>query len=83
MRAKLTWATAALLSSAGAAMAQNTPSAPNAPGAPKAPSVEQGGGVNAFAIQQDRNGAMNYWTPERLREAKPMPLPMIDPKTLK
>lgn len=37
-------------------------------------------------LTQENNGAIDpiaYWTPERMKEAKPMPLPKADPKRIK
>ncbi|SDB11287.1 hypothetical protein [Bauldia litoralis] len=35
------------------------------------------------ATPQSKERAKDYWTVERMRKAKPMPSPVLDPETLK
>ena len=32
------------------------------------------------STKRDANKALNYWTPDKMAEAKPIPLPRKDPK---
>jgi hypothetical protein len=74
MQAKLALVAAVLLVSAGAAMAQDPP---------KSLPAQDGGQVDVHVVPQDQNNLLRYWTAERLRNAKPMPLPKVDPKNFK
>lgn len=64
------WAVAAALSATVVAVAAwRTASAGPAPGPPPGP------GTTSSDVRQDPDEARDYWTPERMREARPAPMP--------
>ena len=90
----LTVVGAVSLSSMVIAMAQQTPQPPN-----QAPSSELPPGqgpssqapssqpptnqIDSTRTQSNERSLTEFWTPERLREARPMPTPRVDPDEVK
>jgi len=58
------------------AMAQQTPK--QSPSSP--PPASQ---IDSTRTQTDDKSLTEFWTPERLREARPMPTPRVDPEEVK
>jgi hypothetical protein len=57
------------------AMAQQTPKE-----TPKqTPATPPANQIDSVRTPTDNKGLTEYWTPERLREAQPMPMPVVDP----
>jgi hypothetical protein len=91
----LTVVGAVSLSSMVTAMAQQTP--PNTPSqAPssqspssQAPSTQppssqpSANQIDSARTQSNEQSLTEFWTPERLREARPMPTPQVDPNEAK
>ena len=61
-----------------AAMAQTPKQTPSQAPASKTPPDK----IDSVRTPNDRSLA-EYWTPERLREAQPMPMPRVDPNDVK
>ena len=57
------------------AMAEQTPKQ-NPNQTPATPPANQ---IDSVRTPTDNKGLAEYWTPQRLREAQPMPLPVVDP----
>jgi len=36
--------------------------------------------IDSARTPTDNKGLTEYWTPERLRNAQPMPMPVVDPE---
>jgi len=64
------------------AMAQQTPQPPQAPQqSPSSPaSANQ---IDSSRTPPNDKSLTEFWTPERLREARPMPTPRVDPDDVK
>jgi hypothetical protein len=77
----LTIVGAVAASSSVAAMAQQTPKqTPSTPQqTPSAPPANQ---IDS-ARTADEKSLVEFWTPERLRNARPMPTPRVDPNEVK
>jgi hypothetical protein len=86
----LTVVGAALLSSMVTAMAEQTPqnnpnraplsqSTPTEAPSPQAPANQ----IDSARTQPNERSLTEFWTPERLREARPMPTPRVDPDEAK
>jgi cytoskeletal protein RodZ len=60
---------------------QSTPSQAPSPQAPssQAPSNQ----IDSARTQSNERSLTEFWTPERLREARPMPTPRVDPDDVK
>jgi hypothetical protein len=57
------------------AMAQQTPKE-----TPKeTPATPPANQIDSVRTPTDNKGLTEYWTPERLRQAQPMPMPVVDP----
>ena len=64
------------------AMAQQTPTPKQAPSSsqPQQPSSQPPANqLDSTRTQQSEKSLTEFWTPERLREARPMPTPSIEP----
>lgn len=59
------------------AMAQETPK--QTPSSPPAPANQ----IDSARTQPDDKSLTEFWTPERLRSARPMPTPRVDPNEVK
>jgi hypothetical protein len=57
------------------AMAQQTPKE-TPKQTPASPPANQ---IDSVRTPTDSKGVAEYWTPERLRNAQPMPMPVVDP----
>jgi cytoskeletal protein RodZ len=82
------------LSSMVTAMAQQTPQPPNQapssePPSSQAPSSQAPSSqppanqIDSTRTQSNERSLTEFWTPERLREARPMPTPRVDPDEVK
>ena len=82
------------LSSMVIAMAQQTPQPPNQapssePPSSQAPSSQAPSSqapanqIDSARTQSNERSLTEFWTPERLREARPMPTPRVDPDDVK
>ena len=82
------------LSSMVTAMAQQTPQPPNQapssePPSSQAPSSQAPSSqppanqIDSTRTQSNERSLTEFWTPERLREARPMPTPRVDPDDVK
>ena len=77
------------LSSMVTAMAQQTPQAPNQAPSSQTPSSQAPSGqppanqIDSARTQSNERSLTEFWTPERLREARPMPTPRVDPDEVK
>ena len=60
------------------AMAQQTPETPKQ--TPAAPPANK---IDSVRTPTDNKSLTEFWTPERLRNAKPMPMPIVDPNAFK
>jgi hypothetical protein len=77
------------LSSMVTAMAQETPQPPtqvpaiqspsSQPSSKEAPATQ----IDSARTQSNERSLTEFWTPERLREARPMPTPRVDPDEVK
>jgi cytoskeletal protein RodZ len=76
------------------AMAQQTPQPPNQapssePPSSQAPSSQAPSSqapanqIDSARTQSNERSLTEFWTPERLREARPMPTPRVDPDDVK
>jgi hypothetical protein len=90
----LTVVGAVSLSSMMTAMAQQTPLSPNQapssqtpssrPPSSQAPSNQAPANeIDSTRTQSNERSLTEFWTPERLREARPMPTPRVDPDEVK
>ncbi len=85
----LTVVGAVSLSSMVTAMAQQTPQAPNQAPSSQTPSSQAPSGqppanqIDSARTQSNERSLTEFWTPERLREARPMPTPRVDPDEVK
>jgi len=90
----LTVVGAVSLSSMVTAMAQQTPQSPNQapssqPPSSQAPSSQSPSSqppanqIDSARTQSNERSLTEFWTPERLREARPMPTPRVDPDEVK
>jgi hypothetical protein len=90
----LTVVGAVSLSSMVTAMAQQTPLSPNQapssqtpssrPPSSQAPSNQAPANeIDSTRTQSNERSLTEFWTPERLREARPMPTPRVDPDEVK
>jgi hypothetical protein len=85
----LTVVGAVTLSSVVTAMAQQTPQSPNQapssePHSSQAPSSQAPANqIDSARTQSNERSLSEFWTPERLREARPMPTPRVDPDEVK
>src|SRR5262245_8953987 len=90
----LTVVGAVTLSSMVTAMAQQTSQSPNQapssePPSSQAPSSQAPTGqapanqIDSARTQSNERSLTEFWTPERLREARPMPTPQVDPNEVK
>ena len=90
----LTVVGAVSLSSMVTAMAQQTPQNPNQapssqPPSSQAPSSQAPSSqppanqIDSARTQSNERSLTEFWTPERLREARPMPTPRVDPDDVK
>jgi cytoskeletal protein RodZ len=82
------------LSSMVTAMAQQTPQPPNQapssePPSSQAPSNQAPSSqppanqIDSTRTQSNERSLTEFWTPDRLREARPMPTPRVDPDDVK
>jgi len=82
------------LSSMVIAMAQQTPQPPNQAPSSEPPSSQAPSGqapssqppanqIDSARTQSNERSLTEFWTPERLREARPMPTPRVDPDEVK
>ena len=67
------------------AMAEETPKqtpgqSPASP--PQAGQIDQASQIDSVRTQDDKS-LTEFWTPERLRAARPMPTPRVDPDEIK
>jgi len=90
----LTVVGAVSLSSMVTAMAQQTPQPPNQGPSSEPPSSQAPSGqapssqppanqIDSARTQSNERSLTEFWTPERLREARPMPTPRVDPDEVK
>jgi hypothetical protein len=95
----LTIVGAVTLSSMVTAMAEQTPQSPNQAPSSEPPSSQapsnQGSSsqapsnqapanqIDSARTQSNERSLTEFWTPERLREARPMPTPRVDPDQVK
>jgi hypothetical protein len=91
----LTVVGAVLLSSMVTAMAQQqTPQAPSQAPSSQTPSSEAPSSqtpsseppanqIDSTRTQSNERSLTEFWTPDRLREARPMPTPRVDPDEVK
>ena len=90
----LTVVGAVSLSSMVIAMAQQTPQPPNQAPSSEPPSSQAPSGqapssqapanqIDSARTQSNERSLTEFWTPERLREARPMPTPRVDPDDVK
>jgi cytoskeletal protein RodZ len=91
----LTVVGAVSLSSMVTAMAEQTPennpnrapssqSTPSQAPSPQAPSSQAPANqIDSARTQSNERSLTEFWTPERLREARPMPTPRVDPDDVK
>jgi cytoskeletal protein RodZ len=91
----LTVVGAVSLSSMVTAMAEQTPennpsrapssqSTPSQAPSPQAPSSQAPANqIDSARTQSNERSLTEFWTPERLREARPMPTPRVDPDEVK
>ena len=82
------------VSSMVTAMAQQTPQPPNQGPSSEPPSSQAPSGqapssqppanqIDSTRTQSNERSLTEFWTPERLREARPMPTPRVDPDEVK
>jgi cytoskeletal protein RodZ len=82
------------LSSMVTAMAQQNPQNPTRENSTQAPSSESPSSqpsskeppanqIDSTRTQSNERSLTEFWTPERLREARPMPTPRVDPDEVK
>lgn len=78
------------LSSVVTAMAEQTPqNNPNRAPSSQAPSSQAPSSqapanqIDSARTQSNERSLTEFWTPERLREARPMPTPRVDPDEVK
>jgi hypothetical protein len=75
-------------------MAQQTPQPPNQGPSSEPPSSQAPSGqapssqppanqIDSTRTQSNERSLTEFWTPERLREARPMPTPRVDPDEVK
>ncbi len=85
----LTVVGAVSLSSMVTAMAQQTPQSPNQAPTSQSPSSQTPSSqapanqIDSARTQSNERSLTEFWTPERLREARPMPTPRVDPDEVK
>jgi len=85
----LTVVGAVSLSSMVTAMAQQTPQSPNQAPSSQTPSSQTPSSqppanqIDSARTQSNERSLTEFWTPERLREARPMPTPRVDPDEVK
>ena len=90
----LTVVGAVSLSSMVTAMAQQTPQNPTRENPAQAPSSQSPSSqpsskeapanqIDSARTQSNERSLTEFWTPERLREARPMPTPRVDPDEVK
>jgi hypothetical protein len=85
----LTVVGAVTLSSMVTAMAQQTPQSPNEASSSQSPSSQAPSSqppanqIDSVRTQSNERDLTEFWTPERLREARPMPTPRVDPDEIK
>jgi len=85
----LTVVGAVSLSSMVTAMAQQTPQDPNQAPSSQSPSSQTPSSqapanqIDSTRTQSNERSLTEFWTPERLREARPMPTPRVDPDEVK
>jgi len=90
----LTIVGAVTLSSMVTALAQQTPQSPNQAPSNEAPSSQAPSNqapsnqapanqIDSTRTQSNERSLTEFWTPERLREARPMPTPQVDPNDVK
>jgi len=76
------------------AMAQQTPPHPNQAPSTQSPSSQAPSGqpqpnqapanqIDSARTPSNERSLTEFWTPERLREARPMPAPQVDPNEVK
>jgi hypothetical protein len=94
MRKILALVGAVSLSSMVTAMAQQTPQNPTRENPTQAPSSQSPSSqpsskeapanqIDSARTQSNERSLTEFWTPERLREARPMPTPRVDPDEVK
>jgi hypothetical protein len=77
------------LSSMVTAMAQETPQPPTQIPSTQSPSSQPSSKeapanqIDSARTQSNERSLTEFWTPERLREARPMPTPRVDPDEVK
>ena len=86
----LTVVGAVSLSSMVTAMAQNNSQAPSsespssqAPSTQPPSSQAPANQIDSARTQSNERSLTEFWTPDRLREARPMPTPRVDPDEVK
>jgi cytoskeletal protein RodZ len=90
----LTVVGAVSLSSMVTAVAQQTPQNPTRENPAQAPSSQSPSSqpsskeapanqIDSARTQSNERSLTEFWTPERLREARPMPTPRVDPDEVK
>ena len=90
----LTIVGAVTLSSMVTAMAQQTPQNPTRENPAQAPSSQSPSSqpsskeapanqIDSARTQSNERSLTEFWTPDRLREARPMPTPRVDPDEVK
>jgi hypothetical protein len=81
----LTVVGAVSLSSMVTAMAEQTPqnNPTQAPSSQTPSSQAPANQIDSARTQSNERSLTEFWTPERLREARPMPTPRVDPDEVK
>ena len=61
-------------------MAQQTPKQTPKETTKQTPATPPANQIDSARTPTDNKGLTEYWTPERLRNAQPMPMPVVDPE---
>jgi hypothetical protein len=64
-----------------AAMAQQTPKQTQTQNQP--PAQSRPDRIDSVRTPTDERSLVEFWTPDRLRDAQPMPMPRVDPNDVK
>ena len=70
-----------VLTSVATMASQQTPKQSQTQTQPSGPSRPDQ--IDSVRTPTDERSLVEFWTPERLREAQPMPMPRVDPKDVK
>jgi hypothetical protein len=67
-----------VLTSVATMASQQTPKQTQQPSNPPRPDQ-----IDSVRTPTDERSLVEFWTPDRLRDAQPMPMPRVDPKDIK